>query len=314
MAPQPRAVEEIDVPLRDGGRLYAQAYGDRRAAVTVLLLHGWTLDRRIWHRQVTHLPTKAGMPTRVIAYDARGHGRSCAASRDVATLAQLGDDLAEVIDQLAGDGPVVLVGHSLGGMTMMEYAHRHPADFARRVGGLVMVGTTAEGHAHTRYGLPLPLSRLVRMAELSSTYVFARCGTVRPHRAVMPAVRPGMRWLLFGETYEQSDLALAASAVARASLCSIGGFRASVGAQHRLDTLAALPPLPTAVLVGEQDKLTPVRCAESIARALGDVPVTRCAGAGHMLMLERPSVVNREIARVTREAAGSNHTRLCDAA
>ena len=47
----------------------------------------------------------------------------------------------------------MLVGHSMGGMTIMEYAHRHPDAFADRIAGLVFVSTTAEGHTHTAYGL-----------------------------------------------------------------------------------------------------------------------------------------------------------------
>lgn len=310
MRAQPQAVDEIEVPLDDGVRLHAEIYGDRCAGATVILLHGWTLDRRIWRRQVPELTGATGTPVRVVAYDARGHGRSSPTHRDRATLGHLGDDLAEVIDRTATAGPVVLVGHSLGGMTIMEYAHRHPESFAARVGGLVMVSTTAEGHTHTRYGLPAPLGRAVRTAELSSTYVLARCGDRHPHRAVMNAIRPVMRWLLFGDRCDPDDLWLASSAVARASLRSIGSFRPSISEQQRLETLAGLPPVPTAVLVGDRDRLTPMPCAESIARALGNLSVTRCAGAGHMLMMERPDEVTDAIARVTREAMG--FTRPCD--
>ena len=305
----PRSVEEIEVRLGDGSRLHGEVYGDRHARVTVIFLHGWTLDRRSWHRQLPALVNEVGLPTRLIAYDARGHGRSSPISRSAATLGQLADDLAEVIAQAAPDGPVVLVGHSLGGMTAIEYAHRHPESFAQRVGGLVMVSTTAEGHTHTRYGLPAGLGRIVRMAELTSTYVLARCGERHPHRAVMHAIRPAMRWLLFGDECDPDDLRLSASAVARASLRSIGSFRASISEQQRLDTLAGLERrLSAAVLVGDRDRLTPLACAQGIADALGGVEVTLCAGAGHMLMMERPAEVTTEIARVAREAAGGTRT------
>ncbi|MBX6358307.1 MAG: alpha/beta fold hydrolase, partial [Micromonosporaceae bacterium] len=119
--------EEISVALPDGTRLYAEAYGDPRAPVTLVLLHGWTLHRHAWHRQITALAGANGQITalagangqitalagaggrppahpappptrlRVVAYDARGHGRSDPARRGTATLAQLGDDLAEVL-------------------------------------------------------------------------------------------------------------------------------------------------------------------------------------------------------------------------
>jgi pimeloyl-ACP methyl ester carboxylesterase len=296
------AGEVIDVELTDGARLHVRSYGDPGAPVTVALLHGWTLDQRIWHRQVSGLRAALGGTARIIAYDARGHGRSSTSPRQSKTLSQLGDDLAELLATTAPDGPVVLVGHSLGGMTIMEYADRHPDDFAARVAGLVLVATTAEGHTHTVYGLPAGLSRLIRLAETSCSSVLARCGAWRPHRALQYVLRPGLRWLLFGHGCDPRDVRLATAAVARASLRAIGGFRPSIGSQQRLDTLAALASVPTAVLVGDRDRLTPTKCAEGIAKALGDIEFTILPGAGHMLMLECADAVTEAIARVTEEA------------
>jgi pimeloyl-ACP methyl ester carboxylesterase len=295
------------VRLDDGVRLRVEAHGDRDAPISVLFLHGWTLDRRIWHRQVTGLAESWGSgPPRarasLVSYDARGHGRSGATARDAATLERLGDDLAEVIRQAVPHGPVVLVGHSLGGMTIMEYAHRHPADFAARVAGLVLVSTTAEGATHTSYGLGPGLARLVRLAESNGARLLAYTGAWRPHRAVLPALRPGLRWLLFGDTVSEEDVRLTSASVGRASLGAIGGFRPSVASQLRLETLAALAPVPTAVLVGDRDRLTPPRCAEAIAAAVPGADLMVCPGAGHMLPLERPEEVTDAVAYVTARA------------
>src|SRR5688572_21636373 len=108
---QPRSVKEVEVTLDDGARLHGEVYGDRHARLTVILLHGWTLDRRSWHRQLPDLLGEIGLPARLIAYDARGHGRSSPIRRSAANLDRLADDLAAVIDQVAADGPVVLAGH-----------------------------------------------------------------------------------------------------------------------------------------------------------------------------------------------------------
>lgn len=291
-------VEQAEIPLADGLRLHMRTAGPRNAPVTVVLLHGWVLDGRTWHRQLQPLAEVA----RVVTYDARGHGRSGGIARGSATLDRLGDDLAEVLSAVAPSGPVVLAGHSLGGMTIMEYAHRHPADFAERVGGLFFLSTTAEGHTHTLYGLPPRVANLIRVAEMTSAQVLARLGDWRPHRALAVALRPSLRWLLFGHPCDPADVHLTIKAVARAPLGSIGGLRPAVGTQARLDTLAALPTVPTAVLVGERDRLTPPVCARSIAGALPGAALTICPGAGHMLMLERPDVVTSALLDVISAA------------
>lgn len=297
--------DEVPLRLTDGVRLHVESSGCPDAPVTVVLLHGWTLDGRTWHRQVAALRKALGDAVRVVAYDVRGHGRSDHTPRHAATLAQLGDDLAEVVDALAPNGPVVLVGHSMGGMTIMEYAHRHPAAFAARVAGLVFVSTTAEGHTHTSYGVPAQVAWLFRLVETTGAALLARCGAWRPPALLLRTLRPAIRWLLFGDVCDPADIRLATSAVARTSLCSIGGFRSSIGAQQRLETLAALGDVPVAALVGERDRLTPIRCAESIVDTLPATELTVCPGAGHMLMLERADEVSAAIVAVSRRVVAA---------
>jgi pimeloyl-ACP methyl ester carboxylesterase len=300
--------ERSEVTLADGVRLHVDVSGPRDAALTVVLLHGWCLDRRTWHHQVTALREMDSAP-RVIAYDARGHGRSSATRRGSATLGQLGDDLAEVLHRHAPTGPIVLAGHSMGGMTIMEYAHTHPDQFADRVAALLFVSTTAEGHTHTRYGLPPLLATLMRTGEILGAEVLARSGPWRPHRVMLPALRPAVRWLLFGDEYDPAALQVTMNGVGRATLRSIGGFRASIGAQQRLETLAALGDVPAAVLVGDRDRLTPPPCAESIAAALPGTELTVCPGAGHMLMLERPDEVSAALVTIVDQAEHVPHRR-----
>ncbi|MEV4534622.1 alpha/beta hydrolase [Asanoa sp. NPDC049518] len=296
--------ERSSVTLPDGVRLHVEISGADDAPITVFLLHGWTLDTRTWHRQLATLEETLGTPVRIVAYDARGHGRSSGTNRAGANLAQLGDDLAEVITAVAPTGPVVLAGHSLGGMTIMEFAHGHPRFFALRVAGLVFISTTAEGHTHTVYGLPPRITRLIRLAETTGAGILARGGSWRVHRYVLRALAPSLRWLLFGDRCVPEDLIVTTAAVARAQLLAIGAFRSSVGEQQRLATLAALGDLPAAALVGDQDRLTPPPCAVSIAAALPNAELTVCPGAGHMLMLERPAIVTAALAQVTRAALG----------
>ncbi|WP_238006089.1 alpha/beta hydrolase [Dactylosporangium sp. AC04546] len=298
------------VRLKDGARLYSvlhppapQPSPTAPPPVTVVLLHGWTLDNRLWQQQIADLPERLGAPVRLIAFDLRGHGRSSATRGADATLEQLGDDLAEVVEQLVPEGPIVLVGHSLGGMAIMEYAYGHPAEFAARVVGVVLVSTSAEGSSRTSYGLSPRLARVMRVLEMQGAGLLARSGAWRPHRRLMPLLAPGVRWLVFGHRVDTSWVALTTSMVGNARLCAIGGFRPAVDLHHRVESLAAMRGLPAAVLVGSADRLTPVACADTIASELPDAELVVCADAGHMLPIERPDSVTDAIVSVIRRAA-----------
>jgi pimeloyl-ACP methyl ester carboxylesterase len=305
--------ERSEITLADGVKLHVSVSGPADAAITVVLLHGWCLDRRTWRDQVAALGGMGHKAPRVIAYDTRGHGRSGDTRLGSATLAQLGDDLDEVIRAYAPTGPLVLAGHSMGGMTIMEYAHRHPAAFADRVAGLLLVSTTAEGHTHTRYGLPARVAALMRAGEMLGAGVLARSGAWRPHRVVLPVLRPAVQWLLFGENCGGEAVQVTLGGIGRASLRSIGGFRESVGAQQRLETLAALARVPATVLAGDRDRLTPPACAESIAAALPGARLEILPGAGHMLPLERPDRVSTELVTIVRRVARAAKRARCSA-
>jgi pimeloyl-ACP methyl ester carboxylesterase len=298
--------ERSELVLDDGVALYVETSGPVDAEITVVLLHGWCLDRRTWTHQIAALEE---INARVIAYDTRGHGRSGPTRLESATLDQLGDDLAAVLRHYAPTGPIVLAGHSMGGMTIMEYAHDHPDEFAARVAGLLLVSTTAEGHAHTQYGLPPRLAMLMRFGETIGAGLLARSGAWRPHRAILPALRPALRWLLFGDEYEDAALRMTMRSLGRASLRSIGGFRTSIGEQQRLDTLARLGDVPAAVLVGDRDRLTPPACAEAIAEALPGTTLTVFPGAGHMLILERHAEVSAVLAAIVEQAVAPRSRR-----
>ncbi|MBU2670618.1 alpha/beta hydrolase [Actinoplanes bogorensis] len=294
--------QRSELTLDDGVKLSVEIDGPAGADLTVVLLHGWCQDKRTWQHQRAALRRLGSHRPRVIAYDTRGHGRSGATRLDSATLGRLGDDLAAVLARYAPSGPLVLAGHSLGGMTIMEYAHRNPDQFADRVAGLLFASTTAEGHTHTRYGLPEPLAALMRAGETIGAGVLARSGAWCPQRALLPALRPAARWLLLGDGHPGDALDITMRCFARTTLRSIGGFRASIGAQQRLDTLAALGDVPAAVLVGQRDRLTPPACAESIAAALPHATLTVLPRAGHMLPLERPDEVSAALAAIVKQA------------
>src|SRR5699024_7722136 len=137
----------------DGG---APGSGSDQAGPTVIFLHGWMLNMDEWYYQRLALRDRMQM----LFYDHRGHGSSTQPERDSCTLGQLARDAYTAIEQLVPTGPIVLVGHSMGGMAIMAMAAEYPELFGDRIVGAVLCSTAAGDILHP--GLPFSLGGLVR--------------------------------------------------------------------------------------------------------------------------------------------------------
>ncbi|MCO1657506.1 alpha/beta fold hydrolase [Pseudonocardia humida] len=289
---------QTGVDTDDGVRLSVLVEEPERAAVTVVLAHGWTLDTRTWG------PVAAGLlrgprPPRVVRYDHRGHGRSDPAPPETMTIDRLADDLAHVIAATAPDGPLVLAGHSMGGMALMALAERHPA-MAARAAGLAFVATASGGLARTAFGLPergAAVARAVdrRLRELPGR---SRRGSMGPPWLLAPA----LRWLLLGRHPDPLARLLTVRAVAACRPQTVAGFRATLDEHERDTALAAFAGTPTVVLAGDRDRLTPLAAARRITEALPSARLTVFPGAGHMLPVERVPGVVAELDELVRGA------------
>ena len=150
----------VDVIADDGVRLHAEVCGPEDAPVTVVFCHGYTLSQEVWHYQRQEL----AKDTRLVLWDQRSHGRSDRSDPAHIGIDQLGRDLAAVLAAtVPGAAPVVLVGHSMGGMTIMALADQQPELFGPKVIGVLLISTTAYLVDATGW-LPAPLRPLVRWA------------------------------------------------------------------------------------------------------------------------------------------------------
>ena len=288
----------------DGTALHVRESGPAGAQVTVLLVHGWAVDHRSWDRVACEL----GPGIRVLRYDHRCHGGSECGPREATTIEQLADDLAELIESRVPHGPLVLAGHSMGGMAVMALAERHEELVRHRVSAVAFVATSSGGLPKTPFGLPRPV---VRSAAAVVRAVNARRATHSDARPVLPADRapanalvsmmlwPALRLMLYGSGARWSDVRQTAVQVGRAHRASMAGFRRSISAHQRAVALRAFRDMPAVVFAGGADRLCPPVHARRIARSLPGAEYVVFPAAGHMLPHERAAEVAGRIARLT---------------
>jgi pimeloyl-ACP methyl ester carboxylesterase len=293
----------------DGAQLHATVEGSDDAPVTLVLAHGWTLSQAAWD-DVTDLlaPRVADGELRLIRYDQRGHGRSTwgSAADEPAevTIDQLGSDLGDVIDRLAPSGPVVLGGHSMGGMTIMCLAAARPELFGDHVRGVVLVSTSA-GDLN-----PEPRNRAEkirqRLTPAALTMALAGARVVETMRKLVPPAHPRhqkmVRELLYGADATDEMVVAGAEIMHASTVRAFAVFLPALGAHDKRNELVALKQVPVEILVGDSDKLTPKRHSHQMAEALPDAQLEIVPRTGHMLTQERPQLVADAIGRLLAAA------------
>jgi pimeloyl-ACP methyl ester carboxylesterase len=284
------------VETDDGLVLHAEVHGPDDAAASVVLLHGYQLSQRLWGRQV-HALREARPDLRVVTYDHRGHGRSARGTAERATLGQLGRDLRAVLDRV-GDGPVVLAGHSMGGMTVMAFAEQFPHLVRERVAGVGLVATSSGGLADTTFGLHPALARVAHtVVPKANGWVRRR---VERGRAKPPS--PGTRWLLFGQAPNRLDVLRTQQVLDGTHPVTNDDFYGTFGEHARTHALAHLADVPVLVAAGDRDRLTPLSHARTMAQALPHARFVVYPGCGHMVPLERAHDVSRRLVELVATA------------
>ena len=272
------AGDELVVTTDDGARLAVTVAGPSAGGpVPVVLPHCWTGTRAVWVPVARRL-IDAGH--RVVLYDQRGHGGSTT-GREPISVERLGDDLAAVLAHL--DLPeLVLVGHSMGGMTVMSFACRHGDVLHGRVRGVALVATAAHGlSANGR-------ERLWRI-------VLWRAWINRP------LAHPRLGRLLVRGSFGARPLHAHVEETRRMFLETPVDVRRrcveAIGAMDLREGLCAVD-VPTTVVLGTRDTMIVNSLTRAIADSVPGAGVVELAGAGHMLPFERPDEVTAEVRRL----------------
>ncbi|MGO4201113.1 alpha/beta fold hydrolase [Rhodococcus sp. TAF43] len=261
------------VQSEDGVALAVREYGPSDAPVTAVFVHGHCLHSHSWARLRSHLVREWGPSVRMVFYDHRGHGASGSAPAHTYTIDQLGRDLDAVIRATVPTGPVVLVGHSMGGMAALAYTRQNPAAVGSRVVGVGLLSTAASGI--TRSGL----GRFLRHPVMS----LFQFGVER---------MPRLMQRVLTHTLDNQT-----------SVVTMYGFLRSFVGLDESGSLAALRTIPSLVLGGTADLLTPFEHSVAIAADLPSAELVRLHDAGHSVILDQAADVAHAVVRLVARAS-----------
>jgi pimeloyl-ACP methyl ester carboxylesterase len=283
------------VTTDDGVPLHVEVDGDPDAPLTVVFSHGFTARLVEWELQRAAIRDRA----RLVLWDQRGHGRSGWTKLTKATIDRTGRDLGEVLDATAPSGPVVLAGHSMGGMSILALARQRPELFGDRVVGVFLLATSAGGLVETG---PLGyLIKVVRWLHLLPLYLRLLEATAplleRFRRRGGRASRWIIRRLLFGlDDAEPENVLLVQQLLEETPFPVAMAFYATFLDHDETAALEVLRRVPVTVVAATHDRLTPAAPGRRIAEAVGptaELVVVR--GAGHSVNLTRTSIVDEAL-------------------
>ncbi|MEC3919638.1 alpha/beta fold hydrolase [Nocardia sp. CDC160] len=289
--------EVVPVTTSDGAHLRVHAYGPADGNVLVLV-HGWTCCLEYWNPQINAFAGEY----RVVAYDVRGHGESESGSAPL-TVDQLADDLAEVLDAVLRPGQrAVLVGHSLGGMTIQAWAKRYPQRVNKQLLAVLLTNTAAGDLIAETTVVPFCNRGLIKLP-----YVLGKLGLSAP--IVFPPIAP-VKWLFrrgIMSLAAVGDIADFGMNIVRSCPARVRGRFGTLLSSLDVGGGAAKLTVPTTIIAGADDDMTPPVHAERIAEILtetGSLDGFTILPTGHLGNVEAYQEFNVELARVAKSAFG----------
>ncbi|MFI5777234.1 alpha/beta fold hydrolase [Nocardia sp. NPDC051570] len=283
------------VTAEDGVALAVRECSGEKPVATVVFVHGFCNSMESWHFQRRDLERTWGDRVRLLFFDLRGHGRSGAPSDESCTVPQLGRDLTAVIAQCAPRGPLVLVGHSMGGMAILAAAAQDPRLFAERVRAVALLSTAAAEVASTGVAQLLrnPAIDGFRAAVLAAP-ALAQAGRVIARQIITPILHVSSFHGDVSPTLSRFTTAM----IDQTPVATIMKFLKALQRHDESAALSTLEPLPALVLGGVHDLVIPYRNSLALARQLPDADLVRVTDAAHMVHLQYPELVNAALDRL----------------
>lgn len=291
------------VTTPDGVPLAVREVGPQDAPLTVVFAHGFCLRMGSFHFQRARLSEQWGAQVRMVFYDQRGHGQSGEAPSDTYTVEQLGQDLESVLAVMAPRGPVVLVGHSMGGMTVLSHARQYPQRYPTRIVGAAIIASAAEGVSRS------PLGEILKNPALEAVQFAARYAPKTVHRfrgSARSIIGPILRAASYGdEKISPSVVAFSERMMHDTPITTLVEFLHALEVHDETAGLATLRKVPTLIACGDRDLLTPAEYSREMAAALPKSELVIVGGAGHLVQLEQPEIIDDALVRLVERSTPS---------
>ncbi|MDU0479241.1 alpha/beta hydrolase [Staphylococcus chromogenes] len=268
------------------------------ATATVVFIHGFTLAADSYFQQVQYLRSEFPQ-VRCLLLDLRGHGATGESDPDSCTVDGAADDVVTAIRAHAPDGPIFLVGHSLGGLVALSLIRRADEALYRRISGLILIATSIE--SLTTQGLPQVLAS--PLADRAYYVLESSPEKVSKFRNDMAdLLAPALAATVFKRHATPYDLVkFHADMIQKTPLSTFAGYFDDL--QHHEETACAprLQGMPGFVIVGEDDHVTPLSQSNHIIDRWPDATLVKTKGVGHMIILEAPELVNQALAELLNQ-------------
>jgi pimeloyl-ACP methyl ester carboxylesterase len=267
----------------DGVLLHVETEGPPDAPLTVVFSHGFAARGALFDPQWADLRGEC----RLVRYDQRGHGDSGWSGARAATMERLGRDLGQIVDAQGGQGRVVLVGHSMGGMAVLALAGLRPELFGNRIAGVALLSTRAAPltAGESSAGAALRIRTALGIVGASVLWVTAPLlQAVHPFRSLIGHVV--LRRRLFAEDPPDQPARAARSMWVDTPAAVMSAYLRALSTYDARAAVGALRQVAVLVLSGEEDSTIPVRSSRWLAdRIGGHTRLVLVPGAGHMVTM-----------------------------
>ena len=304
--PRPRSLADALSPHPIGGLTYDRTGITRRqgigihwyergpadAALTVLYVHGFNISSDEFYMQVDQL---ADLPVRQLLLDLRGHGKTGPVPPEMCEIDEAADDVMAVLRDRGVTGPLIVVGHSLGGPVSLSLMRRHSGELD--LAGSVQISSAVE--PFTDQGLPQILAgRAGRFLQdiMTDTPLLAEGILAVGKLAIAPVLALGFYFRPVGYAVVKFH----ATMMQKTPLDTYAGFFDDLLTHSELDVGPVLATMPGYILVGDHDEVTPVSQSVRLSEIWPRAHVQVLPESGHMPPLDAPGAVSTAIARLIR--------------